>query len=624
MNKKQKKWLRKIIIAACFFAVVFTVDLTIKLDEVLPKPYGIIFRMGLYLIIYLYIGKDVIKRSLKNIMNGHVFDENFLMVIATIGAFAISEFGEAVVVMLLFQVGEFFQSYAVGKSRQSITNLMDIRPDYANVMGINGLIKVDPSEVAIGDVIVVKPGEKIPLDGIIISGQTIIDAKALTGEAIPQEKGPEQEVVSGTINLTSLIEVKVIKTYNDSTVSKILELVENAQTNKSKSEKFITKFARVYTPIVVISAILLILIFGLITKDWSEWVYRGLNFLVVSCPCAVVISVPLAFFSGLGECSKNQILIKGSSYMEKIAKSNVFVLDKTGTITKGNFKVTKINSNYSDKNVLYYAAICEQHSLHPIAQSIVEEYQTTIDKQIPNNYVIKEFPGFGIEARLDDEVILAGNNKLMKLNNIIFNEVNEAGTVVYVSRNGAFIGSILIEDEIKSETFKFIDELNKRNLKSIMLTGDNNVVASLVASNLGITEFHSSLLPHEKVSSLEEIIKNKNEDDVVCFIGDGINDAPALTRSDVGFGMGKIGTDAAIEASDVVLMNDDLNGIIKARNISRKTLKIVKENIVFALGVKILVLILSALGITDLWIAVFSDVGVCILAILNSFRIVKK
>ena len=623
MTKKQKKWLIRIIVSLVLFIILFVTDHLINLETIIPNVNSIYIKLIPYVIVYIIIGYDVILKAIRNIINGQIFDENFLMLIATIGAFIITEFDEAVAVLLFYQVGEFFQNYAVSSSRKSIASLMDIRPDYANIYKDGELVEVMPDEVEVDQVIVVKPGEKIPLDGVIIRGTTSVDMKALTGESMPVDLKVGSDVISGSINLSSLIEVKVTKKFYDSTVSKILDLVENAQSKKSKSENFITKFAKYYTPIVVILAIILAVIPSLITKDWSTWVYRSLNFLVVSCPCAIVISVPLSFFSGLGKASKNGILVKGSNYIEKMAKANIFILDKTGTLTKGNFKVTRIHAVKSESEVLKSAAICEKNSNHPIAISIMEEYNRIFKDIDVENYEIIDRAGYGIKATKDDDVIVVGNEKFMIEEKINYIHLEEAGTICYVSKNGEYLGAIVISDEIKNESFEFISNLNKMNLKSIMLTGDNKLVASDVCSTLGITEFHSSLLPQDKVSIVEDVMNTKLEKDIVCYIGDGINDAPVLTRSDVGISMGQIGSDAAIEASDIVLMNDDLRGIIKIKKIAQKTVKVVKQNIVFALGVKVLVLILSAVGLTNMWVSVFADVGVAIIAILNAMRVSK-
>ncbi len=621
MTKKQKKWLVRIIISLFLFIIVFTIDNIINLESIINIKHSFIFPLSIYLIIYIIIGHDILIKSFKNILKGNVFDENFLMSIATIGAFAILEFAEGVAVILLYQIGEFFQSYAVGSSRKSIAALMDIRPESANLYQNGKFIEVDPEDVKVNDIILIKPGERVPLDGIIIKGSTSVDTKSLTGESKPIDLNINDNIISGSINLNGVIEVKVIKQFYDSTVSKILDLVENAQTKKSKSENFITKFAKYYTPIVVILALILAIIPSVITGNWSIWIYRALNFLVVSCPCAIVISVPLSFFCGLGAASKNGILVKGSNYLEQMADSNVFVLDKTGTLTKGNFKVSNIITKYDQNEILELAAICEKNSNHPIALSIIDEYNSKFSNSIDKSYNITDLPGLGIMAMdSNNNTILIGNEKLLENNNILFERLNYCGTIVYIAKNNAYLGAILIEDEIKKEAFEFINYLNKEKIKSVMLTGDNNNVAKHVANSLKISEYKSSLLPLNKVEEIEKILSKK---DVVCYIGDGINDAPVLTRCDIGISMGQLGSDAAIEASDIVLMNDNLNDVITCRKIAKKTLYIVKQNIIFALTIKILVLILSALGVTNMWIAVFADVGVAMIAILNAMRASK-
>ena len=547
-------------------------------------------------------------------MHGQVFDENFLMCIATIGAFAIRSFDEAVAVILFYQVGEFFQSYAVGKSRKSIASLMDIRPDFANVLREGEIFTIDPEEVELDEIIIVQPGEKIPLDGKIIKGSSTLDTKALTGESLPREVYEGQEVISGCVNLTQTLHIKVTKLFYDSTVSKILELVENASEHKSKAENFITKFAKYYTPTVVLSALLLVVIPGAITQNWLDWLYRALNFLVVSCPCALVISIPLSFFAGIGAASKKGILIKGSNYLEQLHKANIYVFDKTGTLTKGNFVVTRVFPEENKEEILRLAAIAEAGSNHPIAQSILKLVEVK-----ETGYTIENIAGYGIVDKKED-IILCGNDKLMEQRNISYVKEMGIGTVVYVAKNDKFIGSILISDEIKEETEAVIRSLNKMGGKTIMLTGDNEAIAQHVSKQIGVTEFKASLLPQNKVEEVEKLLAAKKEKDLLCFIGDGINDAPVLMRSDIGISMGGVGSDAAIEASDIVLMKDDLRGISTAKRIARKTMTIVIENIVFALGIKIAVLILSAIGISNMWLGVLADVGVAILAILNAMR----
>ena len=615
MTKKQKKNLIRIGIALILFLILFIVDHIIHLDSLIPNPkINWILPTTLYLFIYIFIAYDVLWRAIRNILHGQVFDENFLMCIATIGAFAIRFFDEAVAVILFYQVGEFFQSYAVGKSRKSIASLMDIRPDFANVLREGEIFTIDPEEVELDEIIIVQPGEKIPLDGKIIKGSSTLDTKALTGESLPREVYEGQEVISGCVNMTQTLHIKVTKLFYDSTVSKILELVENASEHKSKAENFITKFAKYYTPTVVLSALLLVVIPGAITQNWLDWLYRALNFLVVSCPCALVISIPLSFFAGIGAASKKGILIKGSNYLEQLHKANIYVFDKTGTLTKGNFVVTRVFPEENKEEILRLAAIAEAGSNHPIAQSILKLVEVN-----ETGYTIENIAGYGIVAKKED-IILCGNDKLMEQRNISYVKEMGIGTVVYVAKNDKFIGSILISDEIKEETEAVIRSLNKMGGKTIMLTGDNEAIAQHVSKQIGVTEFKASLLPQNKVEEVEKLLAAKKEKDLLCFIGDGINDAPVLMRSDIGISMGGVGSDAAIEASDIVLMKDDLRGISTAKRIARKTMTIVIENIVFALGIKIAVLILSAIGISNMWLGVLADVGVAILAILNAMR----
>ena len=553
------------------------------------------------------------------------------MVVATFGAFGlaiyrgvnhldIEGFDEACAVLLFYQVGEFFQSYATGKSRKSITSLMDIRPDYANLKTENGVEEVDPEEVKIDDIIVVNPGEKIPLDGKIIKGASTLDTKALTGESLPKEVLEGDEAISGTINLTSQLEIKVEKEFYDSTVSKILELVENATSQKSKAENFITKFARFYTPIVVGLAVLLAIIPSLITGEWSVWIYRALSFLVVSCPCALVISIPLSFFAGIGAASKYGILIKGTNYLEKFNKANTFIFDKTGTLTKGNFAIKNVYPIEKKDEILHLASIAECNSNHPIALSIMNSYGKDFEK----DYVLTNVAGEGIIAEKNGEKIYCGNEKLMENNNINFIKNEEVGTVVYVAKNDKFFGSIIIADEIKDGAKETIESLSKNGGKTIMLTGDNEKIAESVAESLKLTDYKASLLPQNKVEEIDKIFKEKKKEDVICFVGDGINDAPSLMRSDIGIAMGGVGSDAAIEAADMVLMHDDLKDLIIAKKISKKTMRIAYENIIFSLAIKVLILILSAFGITNMWIAVFGDVGVAVIAILNAMRVNSK
>lgn len=617
MSKKQRNELIKNIVTIVVFAVVYVIDLVINLDSLIDnKDYAWLLPFGIYLVIYLFSAKEIILKAIRNIFRGNLFDENFLMAIATIGAFGIKEFSEGVAVVLFYNLGEWFQEYAVGKSRRSISGLMEIRPDFANLIDNEGNIKVvAPEEVLVNDIILVKPGERIPLDGIVVKGTTTLDTKALTGESLPAEVTVDSNVISGTINLTSTIEVKVLKEFYDSTVSKILDLVENASSKKSKSENFISKFARWYTPIVVLGAVLLVVVGGLATENWLSWLERALNFLVISCPCALVISIPLSFFAGIGGASSNGILIKGSSYLETFDKVNIFVFDKTGTLTKGNFEVTKLHSKTSDEELLKYASIAEANSNHPIANSIRKAY----GKDIDTTYELEDVPGKGIIAR-KNEVILCGNEKLMAAYSIDFVKSEELGTIVYVALNSKFLGYIVISDVIKEEAKDLIDYLNKNNIKSVMLTGDNEAIAKNVANKLGITEYRASLLPQMKIEEVDRLLATKNDDDYLCFVGDGINDAPVLMRSDIGISMGQVGSDAAIEASDIVLMHDDLKAIKIAKIIAKKTMLIVKENIIFALGVKAIVLVLSIFGLANMWLAILADVGVAFVAIINAMR----
>ncbi len=631
MTRRQKKNLIRILVALAAFLAIFITDKVIALDSVFGGKYGWLFPFALYLAVYIVIGYDVLWKAVRNIAHGQVFDENFLMCVATLGAFAlaiyrgvsgleIEGFDEACAVLLFYQVGEWFQSYATGKSRKSISSLMDIRPDYANVKREDGTETVDPSEVNVGDIIVINPGEKVPLDGVVVNGATTLDTKALTGESLPRDVAVDGEVISGCVNLTSQIEVRVTKVFYDSTVSKILNLVENASSQKSKAENFITKFAKYYTPAVVAVAILLTVVFGAVTSDWATGAYRGLSFLVVSCPCALVISIPLSFFAGIGAASRYGILVKGSNYLEKFNKANTFVFDKTGTLTKGNFAVTKVSPESDRDNVLRLAAIAEQNSNHPIARSIVSAYGGQVD----GGYTLTNVAGAGIVATCGDDTILCGNDKLMAQNNIEYVKEDGLGTVVYVAHNGKFVGSLLIADEIKEESKQVIGELNGMGCKTVMLTGDNEAIAASVAHQIGLTGYKASLLPQNKVEEVENLLAAKDKNDVLCFVGDGINDAPVLMRSDIGIAMGGVGSDAAIEASDIVLMKDDLKGISLAKRIAKKTMAIVLENIWFSLIVKLAILILSAFGIANMWIAVFGDVGVAVLAILNAIRVNSK
>lgn len=579
----------------------------------------------IFIISYIIVGLEILKKAIRNIFRGKVFDENFLMAVATIGAFAIGEFPEAVAVMLFYQIGELFQRYAVDKSRKSISSLMDIRPDFANVCRDGKVEKVEPDDVKIGEIIVVKPGEKIPLDGYIIEGKSNLDTKALTGESLPKEVTKGEEVLSGCINLDGVIKVKVTKQYGESTVSKILDLVENASSKKSKSENFITKFAKYYTPIVVIIAVILAILPPIVIKDasFSDWLYRALAFLVVSCPCALVISIPLSFFGGIGGASKMGILIKGSNYLEAISNTEIVVFDKTGTLTEGVFEVQKINAiNISEDELLEVAAYAENYSNHPISKSIKKAYNKKIDEtQIVN---VQELPGLGIVAKIGKKDVLIGNEKLMNQEQIQFVKCNEIGTVLYIAIERKYVGYILIADKIKDDSIRTIKSLKKTNIKqTVMLTGDKKDVGEDVAKKLGIDKVCTELLPDGKVKKVEDLIKEKSEKGKLVFVGDGINDAPVLALADIGIAMGGLGSDAAIEAADVVIMTDEPSKITNAIQLSKKTMRIVKENIIFAIFVKIAVLILSAFGLSTMWEAVFADVGVSIIAIINALRVLK-
>ena len=635
----------KIIIAL----ILFIFAMAVKFENVWINN-------GIFIVSYIIVGFEIIKDAIKNIFKGEIFDENFLMAIATIGAFAIGEFPEAVAVMLFYQIGELFQGYAVDKSRKSIASLMDIRPDYANAYRNGNLEKVAPEEVQIGETIVIKPGEKVPLDGRIIEGNTTLDTKALTGESLPREVGKGEDILSGCINLNGTIKVEVTKKFGESTVSKILDLVENASSKKSKSENFITKFARYYTPTVVIIAVVLAIVPPLIVKgaSFQDWIYRALSFLVISCPCALVISIPLSFFGGIGGASKIGILVKGSNYLEALASTEIVVFDKTGTLTEGVFEVQKVEVAKTDNQIetkgfvqnnlgesislnneveragiqdykitqeelLKITAYAENYSNHPISKSVKKAYGKKIDEsQIISS---QELSGRGIEAQIGKQKVLVGNEKLMNERKIEFTKCNDIGTILYVAIDGKFAGHILISDTIKADAKKTIEELKRNNIKQIvMLTGDKKEVGEAVAKEIGINTVYTELLPDIKVAKVEELLKTKSEKGKLIFVGDGINDAPVLAISDIGVAMGGIGADSSIEAADVVIMTDEPSKIINAIQISKKTMKIVKENIIFAIAVKILVLILSALGISTMWQAVFADVGVSIFAILNAIR----
>lgn len=586
-------------------------------------------RLILFLISYFTVGYDVLFKAVKNIKKGQIFDENFLMAIATLGAFAIKEFPEAVSVMLFYQIGEMFQDLAVGKSRKSITSLMNIRPDYANLKIEGEIKKVLPKEVKLGDIIVIKPGEKVALDGKITNGSSTFDTSALTGEAIPRTFEIGDEILSGFINTTNLVEIEVTKSFENSTISKILDLVQNASSKKSKTENFITKFARFYTPAVVIIALLIAILPMIFVKDaqFSTWLYRALIFLVVSCPCALVVSIPLGFFGGIGGASKNGILIKGANYLEALNNLETVVFDKTGTLTKGKFKVYEINvqnSKYTKDDLLKYAAIAESFSNHPIAQSIVLEYEKNnkkLEKTDSSEFEFEEIAGHGVKVKYENSEILAGNLKLLKKENVEAAEKDAVGTVVYVTKDGEYLGNLIIADEIKEDAKKTVEELNNLGIKNVvMLTGDNRKIGENVASKLNISKVFTDLLPLGKVEKMEEFLKNKSANGKVLFVGDGINDAPVLARADIGVAMGGVGSDAAIEAADMIVMNDEPSKIVTALKIAKKTKKIVWQNIIFALGVKIIILGMGALGFATMWEAVFGDVGVALIAILNATR----
>ena len=614
MNKKQKKMLIRIIIAAVLI-VVFSL-----------LPAEGYLRFVLFMIPYLVIGYDILKKAFKGILNKQVFDENFLMAVATVGAILLGDYSEGVAVMLFYQIGELFQSYAVGKSRRNISELMDIRPDYANIEKDGTLEQVDPDEVEIGTIIVVQPGEKVPIDGVITEGTSTLNTSALTGESLPRDAKAGDEVISGCINMTGLLKIRTTKEFGESTVSKILELVENSSSRKSRSENFISKFAKYYTPAVCYGALALafippivLLIMGK-SAMWGDWIYRALTFLVISCPCALVISIPLSFFAGIGGASNQGILVKGSNYLETLAQTKYVVFDKTGTMTQGVFEVSGIHHNkMPDEKLLEYAALAECSSSHPISKSLQKAYGKPIDRNRVTD--IEEISGNGVIAKVDGISVAAGNTKLMNRLGIAYQDCHHVGTVVHMAIDGKYAGHILISDIIKPHAKEAIAELKKAGIsKTVMLTGDSKRVADQVAGELGIQEVYSELLPADKVSRVEELLNQKSEKDKLAFVGDGINDAPVLSRADIGIAMGALGSDAAIEAADIVLMDDDPLKISKAIKIARKCIRIVYENIYFAIGIKILCLILGALGIANMWVAIFADVGVMILAVLNAVR----
>lgn len=623
MNKKQKKMLYRIIIA------------TVLLIGVNMLPLNNVLAMSLYLVTYLVIGYDILKKAGKGILNGQVFDENFLMAVATVGAIVLAfyeksgDFNEAIAVMLFYQIGELFQSYAVGKSRKNISALMDIRPDYANIEQDGKLVRVDPDEVTVGSIIVVQPGEKVPIDGTIVEGSSSLNTSALTGESLPREAGLGDEVISGCINMTGVIRIQTTKEFGESTVSKILELVEESSSRKSKSENFISKFAKVYTPAVCYAALALAVLPPVINlimgnpAGWTEWIYRALTFLVISCPCALVISIPLSFFAGIGGASKAGVLIKGSNYMETLSKTAIVVFDKTGTLTKGVFEVNGIHHNeMEDAKLLEYAALAECSSSHPISKSLQKAYGKEIDRNRVTD--IEEISGHGIVATVDQKKVAAGNMKLMNKLGIKAKECHSVGTIIHVAIDNEYAGHVVISDVEKPNSKKAIAELKKAGVKkTVMLTGDAKKVADKVGADLSVDEIHSELLPGDKVTEVERLLEQKSGKEVLAFVGDGINDAPVLSRADIGIAMGAMGSDAAIEAADVVLMDDDPLKIAQGIQISRKCLRIVYQNIVLALVVKFACLGLGALGIANMWFAIFADVGVMIIAVLNAIRALK-
>lgn len=620
MTKKQKKMLYRIIVTFLLFAVLMVCEHTGGMDG-----WNKIVLFVIYLVPYLVIGYDIVYKAARNISHGQVFDENFLMMIATFGAFGVGEYSEAVAVMLFYQVGELFQGYAVGKSRQSISDMMDICPEYANIEEDGVLKQVDPDDVEVGSIIVVKPGERIPLDGIVVEGESLIDTAALTGESVPRSAKAGDEIISGCVNGSGTLKVKTTKEFDDSTVAKILELVENASSKKAKVENFITRFAKYYTPVVTIGAVILAILPPLIIGGgWAEWIQRACIFLVISCPCALVISVPLGFFGGIGAASKIGVLVKGSNYLEAVAEMTTIVFDKTGTLTKGEFKVTDvITENGSKEELIELAALGEGYSNHPIANSIREAYGKELDLNRVTN--TEEIAGHGIKAVIDGKTVLLGNEKLMKSESIFYTPCKSMGTVVYVACNGVFEGAVVISDTIKDGAKEAIHDMKQVGVRhTVMLTGDRKEAAETVAQTLGIDEVHAELLPGGKVEQVEALLKAEKEKERLAFVGDGINDAPVLTRADIGIAMGSMGSDAAIEAADIVLMDDDVTKIASVVKIARKTLRIVKQNIVFALAIKALVLILGALGMANMWEAVFADVGVSVIAILNSMRTLNE
>ena len=654
MTRKQKKTLIRIIVAAALLLFCALCPTPIYLSETTvldvavvaswppsPRFFGVgvvpaeltgigqemtfyfLNRLYLYLLAYLIIGWDILWKAVRNIGHGQVFDENFLMCVATVGALVLGEYSEAVGVMLFYQVGELFQNYAVGKSRKSIAQLMDIRPDVANVERDGQILAVDPDEVAVGEIIVIRPGEKIPLDGVVIEGGSSLNTAALTGESAPRDVAVGGELLSGCVNITGLLKARVTREFGQSTVAKILDLVENASSKKAQAENFITRFARYYTPAVVFAALALAVLPSLFTGDWAVWVHRALTFLVISCPCALVISIPLSFFGGIGGASAQGILVKGGNYLELLAKTETVVFDKTGTLTQGVFEVSALNPapGVTEHELLEAAALAERHSGHPIAQSLRRALGGDVDPDRVTD--VQEIPGHGVSALVDGNRVLAGNEKLMRREGVAFRPCGDMGTIVHVARDGNYLGCAVIADQVKPTAPAAIRSLKQRGIRTVMLTGDSQTVGEAVAAQLGLDEVHAQLLPADKVNRLEDLLGRKSAKGVLAYVGDGVNDAPVLSRADVGIAMGAMGSDAAIEAADVVLMDDDPAKLVRAMDIARKCLRIVKENIAFALGVKALFLILGALGRTTMWGAVFSDVGVAVIAILNATRMLK-
>lgn len=616
MTKKQKKALIRIIISVALVGLISLFPV---------KGY---LRFGMFMIPYLVIGYDILRKAIKGIMNRQVFDENFLMAVATIGAIALGDYTEGVAVMIFYQIGELFQSYAVGKSRRNISELMDIRPDYANIRTESGeLEQVDPDEVEIGSIIVVQPGEKVPIDGIIVEGKSSLNTSALTGESLPRDAAAGDEIISGCINMTGVLEIKTTREFGESTVSKILDMVENASSRKSRSENFISKFAHYYTPIVCyLAAALAILpplvsiLFLRIAPNWGEWIFRALTFLVISCPCALVISIPLSFFAGIGGASRSGVLVKGSNYLETLAQTSCVVFDKTGTLTQGVFAVASVHpAGMTEAELLEYAALAESYSGHPISKSLQKAYGKSADQNRIGE--VEEISGNGVKAVIDGKEVAVGNDKLMKKLGVSYEESNEIGTIVHVAIDGKYAGNILISDQSKPTSAEAIKSLKKAGVsKTVMLTGDRRNVAEHVAKELGLTEYYAELLPADKVTSVEKLLAEQGSHDKLAFVGDGINDAPVLSRADIGIAMGAMGSDAAIEAADIVLMDDDPMKIVKAIKIARKCIRIVYENIYFAIGIKVICLILGALGIANMWAAIFADVGVMVIAVLNAIR----